>query len=110
MALLRLKYGAKPRNLELFYDRCFFSCLFAGEQSIQRAASFFSFLRQAFTYLGFHYRSQLTVTWTPTSFWPLLEQQSEHEPLKQTQESGKEAANETYSPHEETYDKQDCQS
>ena len=71
---------------------------------------FFSFIRQAFTYLGFHYRSQLTVTWTPTSFWPLLEQQSEHEPLKQTQESGKEAANETYSPHEETYDKQDCQS
>ena len=44
---------------------------------------FFSFIRQAFTYLGFHYRSQLTVTWTPTSFWPLLEQQSEHEPLKQ---------------------------
>lgn len=34
MALLRLKYGAKPRNLELFYDRRFFSCLFAGEQSI----------------------------------------------------------------------------
>ena len=33
MALLRLKYGAKPRNLEFFYDRCFFSCLFAGVQS-----------------------------------------------------------------------------
>lgn len=28
-----MKYGAKPRNLKHFYDRCFFSCLFAGEQS-----------------------------------------------------------------------------
>jgi len=33
MALLRMKYGAKPRNLKHFYDRCFFSCLFLGEQS-----------------------------------------------------------------------------
>ena len=39
MALLRMKYGAKPRNLKHFYDRCFFSCLFLGEQSNRRQLS-----------------------------------------------------------------------
>jgi len=47
-----LKYGAKPRNLELFYDRCFFSCLFAGEQSTQIFLPCGIFLVNVFFWFG----------------------------------------------------------
>ena len=49
-----MKYGAKPRNLKHFYDRCFFSCLFLGEQSIGLSpvnGSLFYLVKLEFTYI-----------------------------------------------------------